>query len=50
MGVLQKLWFIRENPIEMDDDWGYPHVWTPPIFAILFILTYHVPGAQKMAK
>ena len=18
-------WFIRENPIEMDDKWGYPH-------------------------
>ena len=18
-------WFIVENPIEMDDDWGYPH-------------------------
>ena len=18
-------WFLRENPIKMDDDWGYPH-------------------------
>ena len=18
-------WFIRENPIKMDDDWGYPY-------------------------
>ena len=18
-------WFIRQNPIEMDDDWGYPY-------------------------
>ena len=21
---------IRENPIKMDDDWGYPHLWKPP--------------------
>ena len=23
-------WFIRENPIEMDDDWGYPYFKKPP--------------------
>ena len=22
-------WFIRGNPSQMDDDWGYPHVWKP---------------------
>ena len=24
-GVTQNVWFIMEDPIEMDDDWGYPH-------------------------
>ena len=24
-------WPIRENPSrQMDDDWGYPHLWKPP--------------------
>ena len=23
-------WFMRENPIEMDDDWGYPYFRKPP--------------------
>ena len=23
-------WFIRENPIKMDEDWGYPHFRKPP--------------------
>ena len=22
--------FLRENPIEMDDDWGYPYFGKPP--------------------
>ena len=21
---------LVENPIEMDDDWGYPQLWKPP--------------------
>ena len=25
MGIHQNRWFIGENPIKMDDDWGYPH-------------------------
>ena len=29
-GGPQHGWFIFENPIEMDDDWGYPHLWKPP--------------------
>ena len=23
-------WFIMENPIQMDDDWGYPYFRKPP--------------------
>ena len=23
-------WFIRKNPIKMDDDWGYPYFRKPP--------------------
>ena len=30
-GTSKKLMvFVRENPIKMDDDWGYPHSWKPP--------------------
>ena len=25
MRVPQNGWFIREDPIKMDDDWGYPY-------------------------
>ena len=25
MGVLPNGWIIRENPIKIDDNWGYPH-------------------------
>ena len=30
MVVPQNGWFMRENPIKMDDDWGYPYFRTPP--------------------
>ena len=30
MGVPQSGWFMREHPIKMDDDWGYPHFRKPP--------------------
>ena len=29
-GVPQNGWFLRENPIKIDDDWGYPHFRKPP--------------------
>ena len=29
MVVSQNRWFIMEN-VEMDDNWGYPHLWKPP--------------------
>ena len=29
MGDLQSGWFVRKNPIQLDDV-GYPHLWKPP--------------------
>ena len=28
-------WFVRENPIQMDDDWGYPHFRKPPYLDVV---------------
>ena len=36
MGDPKNRWFIRENPIEIDDFWRYPHLWKPP---------YRIPGS-----
>ena len=30
-GTPQWMVFVRENAIKMDDDWGYPHLWKPPL-------------------
>ena len=38
MGIPLNAWFIRENPIQTDDDWGYPYFRKPPI--ILYIHVY----------
>ena len=29
-GGTPNAWFIRENPIQMDDGWGYPYFREPP--------------------
>ena len=28
-------WFIKENPIQMDDDWGYPYFRKPPYLDVV---------------
>ena len=35
-----------EHPIEMDDDWGYPHFGTPPVFSWRDALSFR--GFQKL--
>ena len=30
MGVAKSGWFVMENPIEKDDDWGYLDFRKPP--------------------
>ena len=34
-GVASNGWFIKENPIQMDDDWGYPHFRKPPYLDVV---------------
>ena len=31
MGKSQNGWFKMDNPIQMDDDWEYPHFRKPPL-------------------
>ena len=33
-GVTQNVWFIMEDPIEMDDDWGY-HDWMETLHLVI---------------
>ena len=31
MGVPPNGWFTRENPMKMNENWGYPYFWKPPM-------------------
>ena len=35
-GYPKKGGFIVESPVKMHDDWGYPHLWNPPVYCGLF--------------
>ena len=35
MGEPNNGWFMMENPIQMDDDLGYPHFRKPPYVLIV---------------
>ena len=37
MGISNR-WFVRENPIKMDENWGYPYFRKPPYFLWLWII------------
>ena len=43
MGVPQNGWFPKDNPIKMDDDWGYHQFRKPPyihIYIYIYIYLY----------
>ena len=41
MGVPQNGWFPKDNPIKMDDDWGYPQFRKPPyIYTYIYMFIY----------
>ena len=48
MGVPQNGWLMRENPINMDDDWGYkyPYSRTPPFRDMFFAGSERFPGTS----
>ena len=42
-------WFPRENPTEMDDDWGYLHLWKPPYdYPTFFMKQTSVPFREPL--
>ena len=44
IGLPQNGWFIRGNPVKMDDlgVWGYPDFRKPPLGPLMFIVTKHI--------
>ena len=47
MGVLQTGWFLRENPIKMNENWGYPYFRKPPCMNIT--ISCHFPSHLRQS-
>ena len=44
-------WFPWENPTEMDDDWGYLHLWKPPYdYPTFFMKQTSVPFREPLFR